>query len=428
MNSKIGVLAFLLAINMVAAASISITSTSIPSSVDQGASFTITTYVQGDSVQDVQGTISVPSGITCTPTSAQSISLSNTTSGSGSSSWSCTGDVSGDYSNQITVTTQATPTTGGSAISDSDQTGLTVLAPASIMSSSDLSATSVAVSSATANLLSISVNNAGDVATTVTITPSSSGGTFTPASYTSVSVEGSSIVTKTFTFTAGSTAGSYTITTSVTSPDAGSDSLSDSITITAAATATPTPSPTSGTQQTSDPGPTSPPSGPTPTSVPQVIPSPSLTPTPEATRQILTMESSPSPTPIPHKAEAEAKITAARNEINDAKEKGYDTSEAEGILKTAVEYAAKGDYQTARNYAQQARDIIAGILEKGTTADDNLQVVSGKGEFNWWLIAAIVLIIGAATFSYVHFAEKRRRHFKERHDEKKHKGEIDFME
>ncbi|MEK6953616.1 MAG: hypothetical protein AABX01_01300 [Candidatus Micrarchaeota archaeon] len=426
----------IMAIQLLSAAEISITSVSVPSSVNQGAGFTLTAYVQGDSVQDVSGTISLPSGISCTPTSAQSISLSNTTSGTGSSSWSCTGDVSGNYANQITVTAQGTPTSGGSAISDSEQTGLSVLAPASIVSSSSLSASSVAASSTTASFLTVSVNNAGDVSTSVTITPTSSGGTFSPTAYSSVTVDGNSVVTKTFSFTAGSTAGSYSITSTVTSSDAGTSTSTALVNITATATATATATPTTSTTGTqSNPGVTPPPSVATPTPAPRISTPIPATPTPS--RKALVVDT-PTPTPVPYKAEAEAQIKAAESAIADAKAGGLDVTESEKLIVTAKDLATKGNYESALNNAKAALEKVNALLREKVDETVIGQIFTPKGGFNWTYIFVIIVVVTAFVFSYIRFAEKRRMKFHQNHPAtakpesegkpKKLRGEIDFVE
>lgn len=425
---------FLLAIGLANASELSITSVDVPSSVNQGASFTITMYVQAQDVSDLQGTISLPSGISCTPTSAQSISLSNTTSGTGSASWSCTGDVSGTYTNQVTVSASSTP----SSVSASEQTGLSVLAPASIISSSSVSTSSVAVGSNTSAFLTVSVNNVGDVATEVAITPSlstSAAGYFTPTSYSAVSVSGGGVVSKTFTFNAN-TVGSYTITSTVTSTDAGTSTSTTSVTISATPTATPTATPATTTNnQQGNTGSTPIPYVPTPAPR-KITPTPAIpTPTPKATKGVIAGDT-PTPTPVAYKADADAQISAAEKEIAESKAKGYDTQEAEKLIASAKELASRGDYQKALATARQARDRIAAMLKEGQPTTSPISVVGAKGQLNWTLIFIIIVVSIACVFSYIKFAEKQKKRYHAQHHPEvpapgegkgKHKGEFDIV-
>ncbi|MBI4017671.1 MAG: PGF-CTERM sorting domain-containing protein, partial [Candidatus Aenigmarchaeota archaeon] len=135
------VAAMLLMPSSVVAASISISSVSLPATVNQGDTFTTTMSVSGSSVSSVSGTLTLPSGLSCTPTSSQTISLDS--SGVGTGSWSCTASVAGDYTNQITAGVSATDSSTGSSVSDSKQSGLRVLSPASLSVTSSIVAGSV---------------------------------------------------------------------------------------------------------------------------------------------------------------------------------------------------------------------------------------------------------------------------------------------
>ncbi len=213
------------------AATLSITSVSIPTSVNLGESFTLTSLMSATLVNTGQAQLTLPSQISCTPASAQSVTLS---SGSGSSSWNCTGNVAGDYSNKITVTVTDAD---GQAPQSTTQTGLTVLAPASITASASTSATSVDLScgiSTTFNY-TIGVNNAGDIdASGVAMTPSPSGFTgysLSPSSYSGQTVSAKSLKNFAFivTVTQQGTLNFAGIT--VTSTNAGSDSTGSTLSV-----------------------------------------------------------------------------------------------------------------------------------------------------------------------------------------------------
>ena len=85
MKKMIILLAALFSIHAAYAASISISSITIPSSISQGDSFSIIMSVSGSTVTDVSGTLTLPAGISCSPTSSQTISLDGGGSGSATS-------------------------------------------------------------------------------------------------------------------------------------------------------------------------------------------------------------------------------------------------------------------------------------------------------------------------------------------------------
>lgn len=219
-----------------AAGSISITSITIPSSVSVGDSFTITVSVSGSQISDVKGTLTLPSGLSCTPIVSQTISLGG--GGTGSASWSCTADVAGDYTNQITASVTATDSGTGGSLSDNRQTGLSVLSPASLTVSSAISSTSVTVGSSVT--FTVGVNNVGDESTTYNISLDyPSGLTCSPSSVASNSIDGNTLENNAFTIT-GNTVGSYTLTATVTGNDQ-TLTTSKSLTVSAAAATTTTP-------------------------------------------------------------------------------------------------------------------------------------------------------------------------------------------
>ncbi len=239
------------------AATLSITSVSMPASVNLGESFTLAAQISATSVNTGAAQLSgspLPTQISCTPTAAQSVTLSD---GSGSASWNCTGNVAGDYSNEITVTVTDADSQAPQA---STQTGLTVLAPASITAAASTSVSSVDIncgSSATFNY-TIGVNNAGDIDTSgVAMTPSVSGLTsysLSPSSYSAQSVGAKSLKNFHFIVTVAQTGILNFAAITVSSTNGGSDTTGvNSVTVTNSTggcpttSATPVPTTASGT-------------------------------------------------------------------------------------------------------------------------------------------------------------------------------------
>jgi hypothetical protein len=222
--------ALCLAVPAFAAGSISISSITIPSSVTQGDSFTITMSVSGSQATSVYGSLTLPDGLSCTE-GTQSISLDADT-GTGTASWSCTASVAGDYTSEITASVQALGSSS-ETLTDSEQTGLNVLSPASLAVSSTLSSSSVAVSGTAT--FTVGVNNAGDTSTNYNITlswsPSGSGVSSSSTSVATNSIDGSSLENNAFTITGGS-AGSYTITATIQSSNSQSLTTSKTLTVT----------------------------------------------------------------------------------------------------------------------------------------------------------------------------------------------------
>ncbi|MBI4896064.1 MAG: PGF-pre-PGF domain-containing protein [Candidatus Aenigmarchaeota archaeon] len=227
-----------LATGAFASGSISVSSVSVPTSVTQGDTFTITMSVSGSEANTVKGSLTLPSGLSCTPTGTQDISLS--TSGTGSASWTCSATMSGDYSNKITASVTAKDSSTAATLSDSEQTGLSVLSPAALSASSSILATSITTTGSTT--LTVGLNNAGDTATTYTITMTCTGLTCSPSSATG-SISGNSLVNTQITVS-GTTAGTYTPTASITGGNGQTLSTSKSLTVTATNTGT---NPGSGT-------------------------------------------------------------------------------------------------------------------------------------------------------------------------------------
>jgi len=224
---------------VLASGSLSISSITIPSSATVSDSFTITLSVSGSQVQGDQatGSLTLPSEISCTPTSSQTITLSG---GTGSTSWSCSANAAGDYTNQITASVTATDSGTLATLSDNEQTGLNVLSPASLTVSSAINTSSITTSGAA--LFTVGVNNAGGQSTNYNITFSPSGITFSPSSVTTNSIDGSTLENNAITVS-GSTAGTYTLTATVMGSNGQTLNTSQTLTVTS-----------SGSQDTTGPG------------------------------------------------------------------------------------------------------------------------------------------------------------------------------
>ncbi|MBI2084703.1 MAG: PGF-pre-PGF domain-containing protein [Candidatus Aenigmarchaeota archaeon] len=226
-------------VNLAIAGSLSIASVTIPSSANQGDSFTLSASISGSSASSVSGTLDLPTGISCTPTGSQSVSLDS--AGSGTSSWSCSGSAAGDYSNKITVSVSGTDSGTGGSLSDSEQTGLKVLSPASLTASSTQKSGSV--------IFTIGVNNAGDASTTYTVSTSCGAATCTAPSGTQT-VSGSSVNNHEVTVTGA--AGSYTGTATITASNGQTLTVTQALTVPASPTTTETT--TTTTSVTTTPG------------------------------------------------------------------------------------------------------------------------------------------------------------------------------
>ncbi len=213
------------------AGSISISSVTIPSSTSQGDSFSLVAYVSGSEATSVQASLTLPSGLSCTPSTAQSISLDG--SGAGSATWTCSADIAGSYTSGITVSVSATDSSSGGSLTASTQTGLQVLSPASLTTDSSLASSSITTSGSTT--FTVTLNNVGDSSTTysISIASSPSGVTSTLATGSaSGTITGSSLVTNTYTVSS-STATTYTLTATITGGNAQTLTASKNLTITA---------------------------------------------------------------------------------------------------------------------------------------------------------------------------------------------------
>jgi len=222
---------------VLASGSLSISSITMPSSATVSDSFTITLSVSGSQIQGDQATASLtlPSEISCTPTSSQTITLSG---GTGSTSWACSANAAGDYTNQITASVTATDSETLATLSDNEQTGLNVLSPASLTASSTLSSSSITTTGT--STFTIGLNNAGGQSTNYNITFSSSpsGITFNPSSVSTNSIDGSTLENNAITIS-GSTAGTYTLTATIMGSNEQTLTTSQTLTITSAGSSTP---------------------------------------------------------------------------------------------------------------------------------------------------------------------------------------------
>jgi len=222
---------------VLASGSLSISSITIPSSATVGDSFTITLSISGSQIQGDQatGSLTLPSEISCTPTSSQTITLSG---GTGSTSWSCSANAAGDYNNQITASVTAIDSGTLSTLSDNEQTGLNVLSPASLTASSTLSSSSITTTGT--STFTVGLNNAGGQSTNYNITFSSSpsGITFNPSSVSTNSIDGGTLENNAITVS-GSTAGTYTLTATIMGSNEQTLITSQTLTITSAGSSPP---------------------------------------------------------------------------------------------------------------------------------------------------------------------------------------------
>ncbi len=145
------------------ASSLTISSVSIPSSVTQGSSFTISASLTASDVASTSVTLSgspLDSELSCTPTGSQTVS---TASGSGTASWSCTANTIGVYNNQLTISASGVDGSGTTK-SDSTLTGTEVVAGAgspALTINAVLSGESCTCCSGNWNVATIVVSNPG---------------------------------------------------------------------------------------------------------------------------------------------------------------------------------------------------------------------------------------------------------------------------
>ena len=225
----------------VAAADLSISTVQLPSSVTQGDSFTVqVTLSGGQTLSNVQTSLTLPAGLSCTPSGSQSVSLDG--SGSGQASFSCTADAAGDYTGEVSVSASADD--GGNRITaKSKQVGLRVLSPASLTLSTSLSSSSI-TTDGTASLTAV-VHNTGDVKTgyTVSVTKPSAVENSLTAGAASGDVAPNTITTVEHDLSATS-AGDHSVTVTVTGENG--QTLSEALTLSVTDPSGGTPTPGSG--------------------------------------------------------------------------------------------------------------------------------------------------------------------------------------
>ncbi len=191
-------------------ASMSITGVSLPSSVSQGDSFDLTVTVSGQELQsdEVDVSLTLPDGLSCSPSGTQTATLSG---GTGDVTFDCNADSEGDYTGEITVTASAVDVNDGSSLSASTQTGLEVLSPATLTLTTSLSEGTIDATNTTT--LTAVVQNNGDASTSYTFSktlPSGVSASVASGS-TSGTVSGGSTASIQYTVT-GNSAGQHDVT------------------------------------------------------------------------------------------------------------------------------------------------------------------------------------------------------------------------
>ena len=194
----------------VSAAELSIEEVSLPSSVTQGDEFDLEVAVSGTDVENVEATLSLPDGLSCTPTGTQDVTL---TDGDGTATFSCTADAPGEYDSDIDVTVTADRTSDGQALDDQTQAGIDVLSPASLTLSTSVDDASIEEDSTTG--LTVVVHNTGDESTDYDVSVSPGSGLSVDSSAESGAVDGGSIDSTTYTLT-GESDGDRTVDVTVT--------------------------------------------------------------------------------------------------------------------------------------------------------------------------------------------------------------------
>lgn len=197
----------------VAAAELTIDDVSLPSSVTQGDEFDIDVTISGSDVENVETTLSLPDGLSCSPEGTQDVTLTN---GEGTASFDCTADAPGDYDGDIDVLVTADRTSDGQSIDDRVQTGIDVLSPASLTLSTSVDDTSIQEGSSTG--LTVVVHNTGDASSSYDISVSPGSGLSVGSSSASGTVDGGGIDSTEFTLT-GESSGDQTVDVTVTGSD-----------------------------------------------------------------------------------------------------------------------------------------------------------------------------------------------------------------
>ncbi|MGQ4554455.1 PGF-pre-PGF domain-containing protein [Halobellus sp. GM3] len=193
------------AVGPAAAAELRIDEVDLPSSVTQGDEFDIQVSVEGEAVEDVGVTLSLPDGLSCSPGGTQDVSLSD---GEGTATFSCTAGAPGEYDGDIGVTLTGDRTDDGTTISDGTQTGISVLSPASLTLSTSVDDASIDEGGSTG--LTVVVHNTGDQSTSYTASVSPDTGLSVDDADASGSVDGGGIDTVEFSLT-GDAGGDRTV-------------------------------------------------------------------------------------------------------------------------------------------------------------------------------------------------------------------------
>lgn len=211
----------------VAAAELSIEEVSLPSSVTQGDEFDLEVSISGSDVENVEATLSLPDGLSCSPAGTQDVTL---TDGDGTATFSCTADAPGEYDSDIDVTVTGDRTSDGQSLDDQTQAGIDVLSPASLTLSTSVDQDSVEEDSSSG--LTVVVHNTGDASTDydVSVSPGSALSIDTNAA--SGSVDGGSIDSTEYTLTGENSDGDQTVDITVTGDNGQTLNESETIKVT----------------------------------------------------------------------------------------------------------------------------------------------------------------------------------------------------
>jgi len=212
-----------------AATELTITDTTLPDSVTQGNDFDLTVSVTGQELEsnEVDVSLTVPDGLSCSPAGTQTVTLSD---GSGQATFQCDANVEGDYAGEITVSASGASSGDDADPSRTTQTGLEVLSPASLSLTTSLDASSVDEGQTTT--LTAVVNNLGDASTSYSLSLSSASGysSSVTAGSASGTVRGGQVQTVEFTVT-GDAAGDYTLTASLSGGNGQTLSADEALTV-----------------------------------------------------------------------------------------------------------------------------------------------------------------------------------------------------
>ena len=209
--------------------SLSVTAVSLPDSVSQGDSFDLTVSVSGEEIQndEVDVSLTLPDGLSCSPTGTQTVTLSG---GTAQATFDCDADVEGDYSGEITVSASGVSSGSDPDPSQSTQAGLEVISPASLTLSTSLDSSSIDESKSTT--LTTVVHNSGDASTGYSLSLSSGSGYSRSISSGAASgtVSGGATETVEYSVT-GDSSGDYSLTASLSGGNGQSISKSESLSV-----------------------------------------------------------------------------------------------------------------------------------------------------------------------------------------------------